>query len=866
MPEELKPVNLPGKPRNIVPLDNSGPAQLTGSIAYRQSKDTLESLFASVPVDTRAQQSTVFQSEVDDLLTGRYNNVIYGANNEDIHGRNQSFLDRAVNGTLKGAALAATTFVGGLGTLYGIGKSFYTGKLSDVWQNEISESLDAINKEVDNRYLPNYYTDVEKNAAWYSPDNLFTANFLFDKLIKNTGFAVGAIYSGNLASKGIGIAGKALGGMFNKVGKYTEAWKTFSDINKGTARLFSQGKNIEAAEILRKEIKSIADVEKANAEMLKISNQFLRIEGVQDFTRKSIMSLYSSAGESTFESVGTATAFREKKIQEFRDQWGFDPGQEEMEKIDKLSREVGNASFMANMAVLSVTEFQQLPYLMGSSYKTGRAASNAFKTAEDVTMEGGKYIAKPLSKTAKASRFIKSYIFDPKESLQEYLQTSIDVGVQDYYDKAYKGTEAKSLTQAFINAGSSALSALGETLTSKEGGESILLGGISGAIMQVRGKYREGQLKKKNTNSFLADLNVPENTFTNAFADRVNSLQRGIVLQQEGEKFLEEGNKSGFLDNKHDQSYNYISTRVKYGRLDMVLDDINERRNQAATNDGYKNLQATGGAPKDISREDYLKKLNEFEKHAKAVNSFHESMNLRYQGKLDAAGNRIYSDEVIDKMVYASSKINDYDNRLMEIGNTISMSGVDTLSINESLKQSAAWQEGDLENAVREEGVVSSITKAVADINALEIPDDVKQELKNDFSDYIDVSLRRKAVLDELNDIIKSPVKYSQDEEVVSTKPIEEGNTIAIKTKSGAETTLEVGEEYVAGSKEIKTEQGVTLDKFLKFKVVGKAENGDIVIQTEDGKQHGLKPSAFEEYNLGKFKDLNLTARFYLDN
>ena len=47
------------------------------------------------------------------------------------------------------------------------------------------DSAQVVNKEIDNRYLPNYYADKEKNAAWYSTDNLFTANFLFDKLIKN---------------------------------------------------------------------------------------------------------------------------------------------------------------------------------------------------------------------------------------------------------------------------------------------------------------------------------------------------------------------------------------------------------------------------------------------------------------------------------------------------------------------------------------------------------------------------------------------------------------------------------------------------------------------------------------------------------
>lgn len=865
MPEELKPVNLPGKPRNIVPLDNSGPAQLTGSIAYRQSKDTLESLFASVPINTGAKQSTVYQSEVNDLLSGRYNNVIYGANNEDIHGRNQSFLDKAVNGTLKGVSLAATTFVGGLGTIYGIGKSFNSGKLSDIWQNEVSESLDEINKEVDNRYLPNYYSDAEKNASWYSPNNLFTANFLFDKLIKNTGFAVGAIYSGNLAGKGIGVIGKGLGGMFDKVGKYTEAWKTFSNVNKGAARLFSQGKNIQAAEILQKELSTIADVEKASAEMLKASNQFLKIEGAQDFTRRSIMALYSSAGESSFESIGTATAFRDKKIQEYRDKWGFDPTGEDLEKIEKFAKEVGNASFMSNMAVLSATEFTQLPYLLGSSYKAGKATSNAFKTADNVVLQGAKYVAEPVSKLSKASRFVKSYIFDPKESLQEFLQTSVDIGVQDYYDKAYKGEEAKDLTEAFVNAGSSAFDALRESITSKEGGESILLGGLSGGLMQASGKYADRKSKTENTNSFLAELNAPDNTFTKAFNDRVNSLQRGIALQQEGEQYLEEGNKSAFLDNKHDQTHNYISTRVKYGRADMIYDDINERREQVMKD--YKAFQAAGGAPMNVSKEDYLKKLNEFEAHVKATESFYESMNLRYQGRLDANGNRLYSDDVIDKMVYASSKINDYDKRLIEIGNSISLSGIDTTSINESLKQSAAWQEGNLEDTVREEGVLSSITSGVAAINALEVPDDVKQELKEEFSDYIDVSLRRKAVLQELNDIIKTPEKYKQQEEI-APEDVKVGETVKLKTKAG-EIDYTIGEEYYLGTVVKGTnEQGFEEVAFPTLTILADNGDGTIKIKDSNGKVRDIEKSKLEQYKLGKLSSLtkDKKGKFFYDN
>jgi len=888
MPEELLPVNLSGPSAPKVIMDDrnpSGPLPLRGNDAYRQSKDTLESLFARVPVDTGASQSTVFQSDVDGMLSGRYDKVIYDADNEDIHGRNQGILDKAANGITKGVALAATTFVGGLGTIYGIGKAMGSGKLSDVWNNEVSEQLDEINKEIDNKYLPNYYSNQETNASWYSPDNLFTANFLFDKLIKNAGFAVGAIYGGNLAAKGIGIAGKGLGAAFSNVGKYTEAWKTFSDVNKYTARLFSQGKNIEAAEVLRKGIKTVADAEEASAKMLKISNQFLGIEGAQDFTRKSIMALYSSAGEASFESIGTAGAFRDRKIEEFKNKWGYDPGAEDLAKIDDMSKSVGNTSFLANMAVLSATEFTQLPYLMGGSYKASKAASNAFKTAGEVVVdEGGKFVAagaKATTLTGKlyegakglSKKLLKgesTYIFDPKEALQEYLQTSIDVGVNKYYDKAYEGKEGKDYIDAFITASDIGFNVLRDNISTKEGGESFFLGGLSGGLMQAKGKFQEQKYKKANTNSFLAELNVPESTFANAFADRANSLQRGITLQNESDSLVENGDKLGFLDNKADQIHNYISTRVKYGRADMIQDEITARRLQSSSDESYKKFQASGGAPMELSRQDYAKKLNEFEAYTKAVASMYESTKLRYQGQLNPDGSRKYNDEVIDKMVYASYKINDYDNRLIEISNNIAKHGVDTLGINESLKQSAAWQEGKLEDSVREEAVVSNITGAVASINSLDIDEVTKQELKDDFSDYLDISLRRKTFLEELNKVVKTPEKYKAVEAETLKQPTEENElptTVKVKTKDGEED-LEIGTEYYLGKTIHKSKEGKDVVYFPRLTILGENENGTIKIRDANGNERDISKSELATYKLGKVSDTNKNkkAKFYMNN
>ncbi len=149
------------------------------------------------------------------------------ANPEDYAAYGQSNLDAAANGLLKGMGLAATTFAGGFGVLYGAAKAPFTGKLSDIWDNEVMRGLDAINNEVDNNLLPNYYTDAEKNASWYSTDNWFKTNFLFDKLIKNSGFAVGAMYSGNLANASLLATGAKLGGLAAKGAAVVEASQAF---------------------------------------------------------------------------------------------------------------------------------------------------------------------------------------------------------------------------------------------------------------------------------------------------------------------------------------------------------------------------------------------------------------------------------------------------------------------------------------------------------------------------------------------------------------------------------------------------------------------------------------------------------------
>jgi hypothetical protein len=127
-------------------------------------------------------------SEVADQLTGRYDTIVYDANNEDAYAQQQSGLAQAVNGTLKGLNLAATTVAGGFGVVAGTARWILPGgKLSDIWDNPIMNGLDKYNNEVDNYILPNYYTDAEKNASLdNSKKALVNITYELDNLLLKT--------------------------------------------------------------------------------------------------------------------------------------------------------------------------------------------------------------------------------------------------------------------------------------------------------------------------------------------------------------------------------------------------------------------------------------------------------------------------------------------------------------------------------------------------------------------------------------------------------------------------------------------------------------------------------------------------------
>jgi len=783
-----KDITLPNTAGSIQDLYNPFPeADLSGG---KKTNPFFGEGYVGTELPGVVTAKELYQNRRYDIFSSQIPNL------EDAYAQNQSFLEKGVNGILKGANLAGTTIVGGFAALGGAIASPFTGKLSTIWDNPIMNELDEWNEEVDQVYLPNYYSEQETNAKWYSTDNWFTANFLYDKLIKNSGYAVGAMLSGNLADLALLRTGAALGrgaSALATTAEASQAFKLFTPLLRGSARAFSAGKNIEAAEILRKQLSSIADISATSSELLGIARAEARFARFSDATRRTAIATYSSGGEAAFEALQTSKEYRNKLIEDHKALYGEDPIGTELDKIDQKANEVGKASFLGNLAILSITENFQLPYLIGSSYKESRTALNSLMSkTDDVIMKEGKYAAKEgatstFGKLYQRGKRIGAYAFDPKEAGQEIGQYALQIGVQNYYDKAEQG-DADVIVDGMMYGlfGKDESGKDVGALVSKEGIEGGILGGLTGGIMQTfgpGGKLKTDRAKATNTAAFISELNNSP-TAQEAFIDRMNYANRGVASQKQYQRAIENNDKLEALDSKNDLMFSYLMPRIKYGKFDMLVEDMKELSSMAMQNNGQglQDLitQGVGSINDDVSS--FQSKINSVIDYASKVKEMYDYVNLTYGGQVvqneEGVATRKYSPAVLDKMTYAASKIVDYDKRIPSLSSNLTSKGISNLQeiIDDELSNDTSV----------------SLAKSLYEIDEKKSERIDTEGIKQELKDVVEVSKRRQYYVNEFNDLIENPQNYTATGEKEEFTP--EGK----KTR----TTTAVPSDYFSKSRD----------------------------------------------------------------
>jgi len=838
--KNLKPI-LKNQDSHLPDLDN--PAS-TGRFGYEQSvqgkQSAVDNFFGNGPI-VNDMAPTVTSKEL--FENRRYD--IFSPDITDIENQKanaQSWGSKAANGLLKGLNLTATTVVGGFGMLEGSLEAAFSGRLADIWDNPIMRGLDDWNTKVDQEYLPNYYSTKETNANWYSTDNWFTPNFLFDKLIKNSGYAVGAMISGNIANAGIKAAGAGIGALADAyaVGAETsQSFKSYTPLLRNVARAFSAGKNIEAAQVLEKGISSVADITAQSSELADIAKQTNMFAKINDVGQRTAIAVYSSAGEASFEALQTSREYRKNAIAQFTQEHGYEPTGSDLDNINKQAESVGKVSFFGNLGILSATEYVQLPKLLGSSYSASKQAANSLMgQVDNVILRDGKYVAEEAAtgfgKLYNKVTGVAKYAFDPKEGLQEGLQYQLQVGVQNYYNKAYQTGNADAWVDGFLYGLNGTKDGKGVgVLNTKEGAESILLGGLTGGLMQIGGNFAERAAVNTNTQAFLNTLNSTP-SFKQAFQDRMDAVNRSVVLQQQQQAAVVQGDRLEAKDIDADLLHNYLAPRIKYGRFDMIAEDIKELKRDGITEGGLSQLKEQGLANINDTVESYQERLSNFETVAGQVNDLYKSIDLRYSGQLDVEGNRKYTSQVLDKMVYAGAKIMNYDKRIPQVSEPLITAGIDTTGV--------------LTDIIKNKKPNKEATEAaIEQINNMDVTTDLKDDLKLALTDTIELSLRRKLFMDQYDDIKENPDKYTiktqlaeEEEKPVEIQQVEDGKT---KTKE-----LNVGEEYSLEDPIYK--QGNKLVVAPKLTVLAQTLGGELEVKLPDGTVSFFTPEQFKQFKI----------------
>jgi hypothetical protein len=734
----------------------------------------------------------------------RYDAFVPGNyNNEDAYAQGQGWTDKMVNGVGKGLLLTGTTFLQStLGLANGLARWAIDGRAASFYDNEFNRQLDEINKASED-YLPNYYKDVEKNSSWYSPSKLISANFFWDGIIKNMGFAAGAALSGNV---------------------YSSAIKGLSSL-PALSKLFSVGKAAEALAATEEGLLAANKVADTYGKVKGLSDKFLSTYNTLNVGQRAVVAGLATTGEAGFEAFHNLNDFRNEKIREYTEANGVPPTGQALDEINAAADAVGNSSFLLNTGLLTATNYIQFPKILGASYRAEKGIVNSLtREIGDITKDAaGNIIAKPtrFGKIVSTLDKVRPYTFSIAEGFEEGAQYAIQVGTKDYYNKKYKGDATSFL--ASLSEG------VTQTLGTNEGMENVLIGGLSGALMSARGKYAENKEIAANTTAAIELFNKYKlSDFTK---DTIDSVNRGTILQQERENLIRQGDVLESKDKEADYIINYLTPRIKYGRFDLVRSDIEDYRRLASTDEGFAQLQAEGKAFAEDTKESYLQRLASLEQTADNVKSLYQSLNLRYGG-LVKDGKAVYSPEIMDKMVYAASKIADYDKRIPKVMEPLINAGINVTDVLQGVTR---------DGKANQEATVT----ALEEINNMKnVTSDVKDQLKTSLLDALELSLRREKFISEYDQMKKDPASYEE-------KPVDETTPAVVQQTQEDKTVkkaLEVGREY--SLEEPIRREGNTLQLAPKIGIVSKSLGGEFQVKLPNGETTFLTPEQFKEYKI----------------
>ena len=659
----------------------------------------------------------------------------------DIRANNQPWYAQIGAGLAKGAILVGTTFLDGtIGLVFGAGTAIGEGRWSGLWDNDFSKAMQSVN-EWSEQALPNYYTRAEQEQPWY--ENIFTANFLGDKFIKNLGFTVGAFYSGGVTAAGLKVT--KLPQLIGAIAKSSKApaivntavGATISAVNEGRIEALNNSKDwfeLHKAQLddsLRERLDAIQAEYEANA-----GKELVRsgVEGNQ--------------------FVDPAYVKYQDAIAREREAYNAALG-----KLNEDRLKMGNADLLMNIPILTASNIIQFGKLYANGFKTARKATN-------IVGKAGEYTA-GTTRLGAATAITKGAL---SEGTEEIAQGAASRIAGNYYstdvNNFYKSKTDPEAAQETLSWTKSFAEGINETVNDSSSWEEFFIGSLTGALgmPRFRGVRSEsGSLQSPITIKGGAinewrDYNekiARENEIANYMNSRINSPEfknyyQGLIrhnkYQNDMNRAAEEGDEFNFKNAEHAQLVSDIAMFDNAGRMEDLTTLINTAFDTSDENlasiventtttleDGSKvgPFVDKNGNPMYATpegKQEMIEKLQQ--NHDEMTNTINNY--LKIKDELDIKTGQQLSDDQLEELTWMKSQIGNWSERATAMSGEVKsaigsvLGNLDSfLRFNEQVREFEGATHADLTDRYRQaDENVRAIQGAINTLNLVRSQDD----------------------------------------------------------------------------------------------------------------------------------------------
>ena len=657
---------------------------------------------------------------------------------EDVRAENQPWYAQIGAGLAKGAILAGTTFLDGtVGLIFGAGTAIGEDRWSGLWDNDFSKAMQSVN-DWSEQALPNYYTRAEQEQPWY--ENIFTANFLGDKFIKNLGFTVGAFYSGGVTAAG--LKATKLPQLIGAIAKSSKAPAIVNSAVGATVSAVNEGR-IEALN----NSKDWFELHKAQLDdtyrnrVQAIQNRYEDTKGTLVRTREGQM-------------VDPAYIEYQNAIKKEQESYNAALG-----KLSEDRLKMGNADLLMNIPILIASNITQFDKLYANGFKTARKATN-------IVGKAGEYTAGTTRLGASAA-ITKGAL---SEGNEEILQGAASRIAGNYYstdvNNFYKSKTDPEAAQETLSWTKSFAEGINETVNDGSAWEEFFIGSLTGALgmPRFRGVRSEsGSLQSPITIEGGAinewrDYNekiARENEIANYMNSRINSPEfknyyQGLIrhnkYQNDMNKAAEEGDEFNFKNAEHAQLVSDIAMFDNAGKMEDLTTLIDAAFD---TSDGnlasiVENTTTTledgskvgpfvdkNGNPMYATpegKQEMIEKLQQ--NHDEMTNTINNY--LKIKDELDIKTGQQLSDDQLEELTWMKSQIGNWAERATAMSGEVKsaigsvLGNLDSfLRFNEQIRDFEGQTHADLTDRYRQaDENVRAIQGAINTLNLVRSQDD----------------------------------------------------------------------------------------------------------------------------------------------